>query len=215
VLHLATITAPFFPALAELGEFERVEAAEMPADYQTLLAHEHHMTITVEQFHGDEVDVNVLAEHRDGEVYSRASLLTCRTTGRTVQLGIMSINLGGLAQRVREEILSRQAPLGRILVQHNVLRRVELQRLWRICPGPVLRQHLELPVDELLHVEEPLRGSNSGLGDAGPLGSGVRIADSPRIADKVARDNNYTYGRSAGIFVQGRRAVELLEIVTT
>jgi chorismate-pyruvate lyase len=223
VLHLATITAPFFPALAELGEFERVEAAEMPAEYQTLLAHEHHMTVTVEAFHGEEVGVKVLAQHRDGEVYSRASLLVCRNTGRTVQLGIMSINLHGLSDEIRSEILSGRTPLGRTLIRHNVLRRVELQRLWRICPGPVLTRHLELPVDESLlgshsglgetgpHVDEPLRGSN-----VGGLQAAIPVAQRPRVTVKPSHiNNNYIYGRSAGIFVEGRRAVELLEIVTT
>ena len=94
MLHLATITAPFFPALAELGEFEPVEAADMPQEYQALLAHEHHMTVTVEEFHLDDVDVRVLAEDREGDVYSRTSLLVCRASGRVVQLGIMRIICG-------------------------------------------------------------------------------------------------------------------------
>jgi hypothetical protein len=64
-------------------------------------------------------------------------------------------------------------------------------------------------------VDEPLRGSNSGLGEAGPHASGVRIVETARITGRVAQDNNSIYGRSAGIFVEGRRAVELLEIVTT
>jgi chorismate-pyruvate lyase len=176
VLQLATITAPFFPNLTDLGEFARVEVAEMPPDYQRLLAHDEHMTVTVEEFHGSVVDVRVLQQYREDDVYSRCSLLVCRSTGRAVQLGVMRINLHGLSAGVRDEIESCKTPLGRILIRHNVLRRVELQRLWRIAPGPQLRANLALP---------------SGPGDAGPI-----------------------YGRSAGILVEGRAAVELLEIVT-
>jgi hypothetical protein len=38
---------------------------------------------------------------------------------------------------------SRRWPLGRVLIRHNVLREVELTALWRIVPGPVLREHLQ------------------------------------------------------------------------
>ena len=31
-----------------------------------------------------------------------------------------------------------------MLIEHNVLREVELITLWKIAPGPVLRQHLQL-----------------------------------------------------------------------
>ena len=144
MLHLATITAPFFPALAELGEFEPVVAADLPPDYQTLLAHNEHMTVTVEAFHKGDVDVRVLKERRDGDAYTRCSLLVRQSDGAVVQLGIMWINLKGLSDEVRTEIEARRTPLGRVLIRHNVLRRVELQRLWRIHPGPYLREKLEI-----------------------------------------------------------------------
>jgi hypothetical protein len=32
--------------------------------------------------------------------------------------------------------------LGRVLVNHNLLREVELITLWKITPGPALRKHL-------------------------------------------------------------------------
>jgi chorismate-pyruvate lyase len=222
VLHLATITAPFFPALAALGEFEAVEADEMPAEYRTLLAHEHHMTVTVEQFHGDEVDVRVLAEDHEGEVYSRTSLLVCRGSGRVVQLGVMRINLHGLSREVREEIESRRVPLGRTLIRHNVLRRVELQRLWRIWPGAELVKHLGLATSESRRdsapVAESLRDSDSSAETVVRVSSqahsngAIHLNHSARVSERLAYDT--IYGRSAGIIVEGRPAVELLEIVT-
>ena len=195
VLQLATITAPFYPQLAELGEFEEVQSDDLPADYQTLLAHDDHMTVTVEAFHGSLVDVRVLQEHRDGDVYTRASLLVRQTDGRVVQLGIMRINLHGLSPVVRAEVESRRTPLGRILIRHNVLRHVELHRLWRIWPGPVLQQHLGLAVGW----DKVPPAAESGVGSGGTLSQ-------PTNRDCI-------YGRSAGIVVEGRPAVELLEIV--
>jgi hypothetical protein len=138
VLQLATITAPFYSSLAELGEFELVEAADIPEDYQTLLAHDDHMTVTVEAFHGSLVDVQVLDERREGDVYTRASLLVRQSDRAVVQFGIMRINLAGLSAVVRREIEERGTPLGRILIRHNVMRHVKLFKLWRIWPGPEL-----------------------------------------------------------------------------
>jgi hypothetical protein len=213
VLQLATITAPFFPALAELGEFEPVQADEMPLEYQALLAHEHHMTVTVEDFHQDEVDVRVLAEERDGDVYSRTSLLVCRTSGRVVQLGIMRINLRGLSLEVRDEIESRRVPLGRTLIRHNVLRRVELQRLWRIWPGVVLAKHLALPVAESLQDSSRIAMKSSNSESLARSNGAPHTTEQSRVSERLANDN-CIYGRSAGIIVEGRPAVELLEIVT-
>jgi hypothetical protein len=176
VLQLATITAPFYPSLSELGEFELIDAGDMPEDYQTLLAHDDHMTVTVEAFHGSMVDVRVLAEHREGEVYTRASLLVRQTDGVVVQLGIMRINMLGLSDVVRREIEQKRTPLGRVLIRHNVMRHVKLFKLWRIWPGPELARHLGIQAS----------------------GGGERQC---------------IYGRSAGIVVEGRPAVELLEIV--
>jgi hypothetical protein len=39
---------------------------------------------------------------------------------------------------VRREIESQTTPLGRILIRHNVLREVELCKLWRVEPGQEL-----------------------------------------------------------------------------
>jgi chorismate-pyruvate lyase len=170
VLQLSTLAAPFFASLAELGEFAAVTAEQLPEDYRVLLAHDDHMTVTVEAFHNCLVDVRVLREETDCNIYSRTSLLSCQATGRVVQFGIMRLNLQQLAPDVRPEITGGGMPLGRVLIRHNVLRHVELQRLWQVRPGPALREHLQ-------------------LADGEPI-----------------------FGRSARIVVEGRPAVELLEI---
>lgn len=187
--QLETITAPFFPSLAELGEFRLVAVDDMPADYQTLLAHDAHMTVTVEAFHKSLVDVQVLDERREGHFYSRTSLLICQSNRRIVQFGIMRIDLSGLPAIVRDEIESRGTPLGRILIQHNVLRHVELHRLWRITPGPVLQRRL---IEQDHSPQDAAAASDSAIGMPPPT---------------------TFYGRTARIVVEGRPAVELLEIV--
>ena len=39
---------------------------------------------------------------------------------------------------MREEILSGQTPLGRILIEHNVLRRIEPTSFLRVMPGAAM-----------------------------------------------------------------------------
>ncbi|HEX6962936.1 MAG TPA: hypothetical protein VF175_13785 [Lacipirellula sp.] len=201
MLQLATITSPFFKSLSELGEFEEVAADELPAPYQTLLAHDDHMTVTVEAYHGSLVNVRVLQERRDGDVYTRASLLTRQSDGAVVQFGIMRINLVGLSDVVRREIEQRGMPLGRILIRHNVMRHVRLFKLWRIRPGPVVLEHL------LTSVRGVAVGGVSDAEDA------IHRATKSASETPPTKEKQCIYGRSAGIVVEGRPSVELLEIV--
>jgi hypothetical protein len=54
----------------------------------------------------------------------------------------MRIWLTDLPETAQAEITSRKAPLGRVLIEHNLLREVEPISLWEIVPGPVLRKNL-------------------------------------------------------------------------
>jgi chorismate-pyruvate lyase len=125
-----------FPPADDLPAYRIVPAHEVPPPYHDLLHHEHHMTVTVERFHGAPVDVRILARRHDPPYYARKILLALQTTGRVVQFGIMRINLGLCSPAVRAEIVAGQTPLGRVLIRHDVLRRIELVELLRIDGGP-------------------------------------------------------------------------------
>lgn len=159
---------PFF---ASLGEVAAVSEQELPPDYQTLLAHTGHMTVTLEAWHESLVDVRVEAERTDALCYSRHSLLTRQSDNRVVQSGVMRISLASLQPDVWQRIEQGGCPLGRILIRSNLLREVELLALWRIAAGETLAKELAIEENEVI------------------------------------------YGRSARILVEGRPAVELLEIV--
>src|SRR5687767_1844780 len=102
------------------------------------------MTVALEAYHDSLVTVRALAEWQDDSSYARSSVLSRQTDGAIVQFGIMRIWLADLPPRAQDEVRSKKAPLGRVLIRHNVLREVELITLWRIEAGPVLRQHLQL-----------------------------------------------------------------------
>jgi hypothetical protein len=152
------------------------------------------------------VDVAVLDEHRDGDYYSRTSLLICRKSRRIVQFGVMRIDLGGLPPIVREEIESRGTPLGRILIRHNVLRHVELHRLWRIKPGRELQRRL-------IYQIAPSTAQPPGKLPAASDDSSVSALSLTKLETQTAVGGERLYGRTARIVVEGRPAVELLEIV--
>jgi chorismate-pyruvate lyase len=128
----------FYDTPAELGRFVERPAAKLPGPYRELLAHNHHMTVTVEQHHGSLVDVRVLATQVTSEHYARKIVLTRQSDGQVVQFGIVRLNFAHLGEEVRQEIESQTAPVGRILIRHNVLRSVELFKLLEVAPGPDL-----------------------------------------------------------------------------
>ncbi len=188
---LDTLARLFYADPESLGRFQEVEAADMPARVRKLLAHEHHMTVTVESHYKTAVDVGVLQTEITPQHYAREILLTLQTDGDpdqgdlkkgepdqgeadqgdVVQYGIMRINFSFVDEQVRREIESQETPLGRILIEHDVLRRVHLFSLWKISPSRRLSGLLEL-------------------------------------ADQAA-----VYGRTALIYCNDEPAIELLEIV--
>ncbi len=131
----STLVELFYNSLTDLGIFQVVNAKVVPEPYRGLLVHNHHMTVTMEEFHRSQVRVEVLAAKRTENYYSRRILLDRETDGRVVQFGIVRLNFDFLNPEVREEIESQKTPLGRILIQHNVLREIELVSLWRVTPG--------------------------------------------------------------------------------
>jgi chorismate-pyruvate lyase len=133
--ELATLVGLFYQRPAELGQFIRISAEAIPEPYRQLLAHEHHMTVTVERFHHSLVNVKVLESKSDGQHYSRQILLQRQSDAQVVQFGIVRLNFEYLGPGVRQEIESQSAPLGRILINHNVLREIELMALWHVTPA--------------------------------------------------------------------------------
>ena len=127
-----------------LPEFELVRADEVPPPYRELLVHDQHMTVTVEKHHGDSVDVRILARQHTGDSYARKILLTLHGNKKVVQFGIMKINLQYCGPEVRQEIIAGQTPLGRTLIEHDVLRRIEPTAFLRVLPGPAMMKWFAL-----------------------------------------------------------------------
>ena len=148
---LDTLVGLFYPQPEQLGRFEEVDSRELSRDYRMLLAHDSHMTVTVERFHNTAVDVRVLESQLTGQHYARKILLARQSDGVVVQYGIMRLDFAAVSPEVRREVESQQTPLGRILIRHNILRVVHLTKLWRVTPGDDLRSLFGLADDQITY----------------------------------------------------------------
>lgn len=141
--ELTKLTSLFPESELLIEQAEHIPSSLTPEPYKRLLVHEHHMTVTMEDYHGTSVNVRVLAKKLDKEIYARKILLERVDNGRVVQFGIVRFNLSYVTAPVREEILREHTPLGRILINYNVLRHIDLGAILRITPGPELRSHFQ------------------------------------------------------------------------
>lgn len=142
--NLHELVRLFYDQPGKLARFQSVRADAMSGAYRALLDHDQHMTVTLESHHASPVDVHVLEYTTDNDTYARKILLSRQSDGKIVQFGIVRLHWRYLSKPVRDEIESQQIPLGRVLINHNVLRRVELGQLWDVRPGVDLCQYFQL-----------------------------------------------------------------------
>lgn len=181
---LAALTDLFPKAGFQAADMEIVGADEMPEPYRGLLAHSHHMTVTLETFHGSEVRLIVDERRSEGNVYARALRLTAGDRGRVVLAGLMRFQMTRCTELVRREILQERVPLGKILIEHCALRKIEPVGYLRIAPGTGIARIFGL----------------DGAGDAA-----IEAAGGAPFA--------FAWGRLATISCNLRPVVELLEVV--
>ncbi len=135
---LQSLVQLFYENIAELGEFAEVPPETLPNPFREMLAHTSHMTVTMEQHHDSAVDVNVLDRQSTSNHYSRKILLRRQSDQQVVQFGIVRLASAYLDEAIREKIEREDVPLGRILIDNNVMRTVKLMSTWKIKPGPAL-----------------------------------------------------------------------------
>lgn len=130
---------------------DHIPSSVTPEPYKTMLVHDHHMTVAMETYHRSPVDVRVLAQKQDGDHYARKILLLKQGTETVVQFGIVRFNLSYVTEPIRREIIAGRTPLGRILINHNVLRHIDLGAILEIAAGPGLARHLQMPIGSVTY----------------------------------------------------------------
>jgi chorismate-pyruvate lyase len=114
---------------------EHIPSALTPEPYKQMLVHDQHMTVTMEKYHDCTVDVKIIDRCSEGDVYCRKILLLKTGTDQVVQFGLVRFHFEYVTSQVRDEILAGEIPLGRVLINHNVLRHIDLGAILRVTPG--------------------------------------------------------------------------------
>lgn len=160
-VSLHSLLAVFYAEHSELARFEKVASDHLPDAYAQLLNHSSHMTVTVESFYNDRVDVRVLRSEKNQEHYCREILLSIGKTGKVVQYGIVRLKLDLISEPARREILAEVKPLGRVLIEREILREVELFDLFEVACGPKLAEFFDVPRGTLCYGRTALIHCNS------------------------------------------------------
>ena len=130
---------------------EHVARESTPEPYRQMLVHGHHMTVNMEEYHKTTVDVEVVDAGPQGDMYCRKILLRKHDSDVVVQFGIVRFNFDFVTDAVRRDIESESIPLGRVLIQHNVLRHIDLGAIIRFEAGPALARYLQMEKGEITY----------------------------------------------------------------
>jgi len=132
---LADLHAPFAGADDPLPRFRTVSPDRIPQPFRKLLVHQEHMTAILQGHYGRPVRLKVLRQRREGDCYRRQIALTLDGGRPIVEYGIVRIDLRYMPEDVRKQILGRRAPLGDVLIAHDVLRQVQPRWFLRFPEG--------------------------------------------------------------------------------
>jgi len=118
--------------------YQFVHESDVPEPFHQLLVHDRHMTTSMEAYHNARVTVRVLQSQQKESWYSRQILLLTIGAKKVVQGGIVRIHLSMLDPAVQAAILQQDTPLGHILIEHDVLRHIEVTHYLKLEPGAAL-----------------------------------------------------------------------------
>lgn len=118
---------------ANLPRCEQCEAPAVPEPFRSLLVHEEHMTVKLESHYNTKVRVHPYLVHQQGEIYGRKLDLIAESTGLMVMTGLMLFNFSFCNDHVRRLIVEQKTPLGRILIENNILRRISAHRFLKFA----------------------------------------------------------------------------------
>lgn len=135
---LAELLSHFYGRIQDLGEFHSCAATELSPAAAKLLNHNRHMTESVESFYGSPVNVEVIRTLEEGANYAREILLRRQSDNEVVQYGVVWLARQSLPPDVMREIEAEDQPLGRVLIEAQVMREVTLNELFDVRLGPAL-----------------------------------------------------------------------------
>lgn len=116
----------------------------IPQPYHQLLVHHGLMTATLERFYGARTILHVLEEVRRGNRYARKILLALQGSNRVVEYAVMEVSQDSCVGGLWDAIIEAKKPLGRILMENHVKRRVEPEQYFQLMPGSEIMTHYKM-----------------------------------------------------------------------
>ncbi len=120
------------------AHWQAVDRTDVPAPFNELLVHTDHMTTRLAAYHGGPVTLRVLEQRHEGDLYRRKIVLTREGSESVIEFGIVRIDLSVTPVAVRSAILEQSAPLGDILIEDGVHRRIDPRWFVRFTAGSPL-----------------------------------------------------------------------------
>jgi hypothetical protein len=151
------------PASGSLGEKLRkdrtaglllwtsIEGSAVPEPYRSLLVHGSDMTSTLEKFHGETLQVELMSRHTKGQEYYREVVLRLAQSGRRAEFGAIKIMLDLVPDEVRQEILRERNPFGRILTEFGIEFSSRPRAFLRLISDDFINTTLDLKDSQLLY----------------------------------------------------------------
>jgi len=133
-----------FPDQLDRPEMEFLREDQVPLPSHELLVHDEHMTVTVETYLGEPVQLHVVQQTQTNSHCSRLILLSGSESGRLILFGIVRVDLNTVGNDVRHEIEAGVMPLGRILIEHDVMRSIHPSHYLKITPTRGMMDLLKL-----------------------------------------------------------------------
>lgn len=120
-----------------LHHLKEVAPEHMPEYVQQLLVHNRDMTGRLAAFHQSSIQLRTLMVNRQNQQLFRRVLLET-ANGQTVEFGAICIYLDRFSGQALAEVLAGNCPLGRILNQHQLEFRCNLQGFFSLASYPEL-----------------------------------------------------------------------------
>ena len=129
----------FCPAVDDFALLANAAQETVPQPWRGLLDHTSHMTVVMQQFHGEPPCLRVVARTQPqgngpGDWYAREILLLS-AAGVVWQQGIVRIDLQHVGTATAALIREERIPLGRVLIDAGLLREVQHVGLLKVVPG--------------------------------------------------------------------------------
>jgi chorismate-pyruvate lyase len=154
--HLYPLKEFYAHAKLPLPHIEAITGDQVPEPYKTLLVHANDMTPTLEQFHKDNIHLEVLRTERRGPFYFREVILRLNGNDKPVEFGANKIHLACFPEDAQALILENYAPLGRILKECNVRHHTEAKAFLKVEVDFVMSEAFGLQTPTTLYGRKAL-----------------------------------------------------------